>query len=141
MSIKNLYKSIKLLVFLSILSIPIVIFAQESDIDVKISKILKASVAEKEILLDELKNDISKETYNKTELLKTEKSNKSIDEKITLRRTKSISKSKCGMNKCWSQKKIQPGVSHGSKCGSFDSKCGGDSHGSKCGSGKCGTSN
>lgn len=134
---KIFHKNVKavLILFLFISSLT---FA--NNVDEKIEKIINASPQEKELLIKELKEDISTSKYNKTDTKKAAKSNKTIDEKIENRKSKSIPMSrygagKCGMGKC--------GSSHGSKCGSSnDSKCGGgSSHGSKCGSGKCGMGN
>lgn len=114
-----LHKKVKALFTLFLLLFSVLTYASDNDIDKQIDKIINASPQEKKILIDELKNDISTNKYDKTETKKAVKSNKTIDEKIKSRDSKSIPASRCGSGKCG----------------------GGSSHGSKCGTGKCGMGN
>jgi len=100
-------KNIKSIFTMLLLLFSVISFASENNIDAKINQIISASPQEKTILIDELKNDISTKKYNSSDTKKT--TNKSIDEKIQNRESKSIPMSKCGIGKC--------GMSHSSKCG------------------------
>lgn len=85
---------------LFILGFSLFAFANESTLDDKIDKILKASEKEKAILVKQLKDDISKQKYSRIDSNQTAENNSSIDKKIKNRPSKFLPMAKCGMDKC-----------------------------------------
>ena len=97
---KRSYRNFKFLLTLMILGFSAISMAEVNTVDAKIDKIQHASDAEKGILVEQLREDISAQKYNSTETNGSSENNISIDEKIQNRRSKTITPSKCGMGKC-----------------------------------------
>ena len=97
---KTLHKNIYFSALLFLFVFSVMTFAKENTLDAKIDKILKASEQERALLIKQLKDDIAKEKYNRTESNQTSPKDASIDEKIKNRPFKYVKMAKCNMDKC-----------------------------------------